>query len=161
MKKVLSVFALSQYFMVVMISTATNFGVLHFLKWWYSNEQERKIMLEIFIPVLFICMNGHCEFLQTQTSYKAEVQCWESINKKRCVCLRQQKKLIKGKFPPQRAAIYLHGQKIRKAVLKLGSSSILFLSSFSVWDSLILKNCKLSIPLIRAYQNGSHWAGWG
>jgi hypothetical protein len=29
----------------------------------------------IYIPVLFICMAGHCEFMQTQTWYKTDQQC--------------------------------------------------------------------------------------
>jgi hypothetical protein len=29
----------------------------------------------IYIPVLFICMNGHCEFMQTETWYKTDQQC--------------------------------------------------------------------------------------
>jgi hypothetical protein len=29
----------------------------------------------IFIPVLFICMNGNCEFMQAQTWYKTDQQC--------------------------------------------------------------------------------------
>ena len=29
----------------------------------------------IFVPVIFLCMNGHCEFMQAQTWFKAEQQC--------------------------------------------------------------------------------------
>ena len=29
----------------------------------------------IYIPVLFICMNGHCEFMQTEAWYKTDQQC--------------------------------------------------------------------------------------
>jgi hypothetical protein len=29
----------------------------------------------IFVPVLFICMNGNCEFMQAQTRFKSEQQC--------------------------------------------------------------------------------------
>ena len=29
----------------------------------------------IYIPVLFVCMAGHCEFMQTQTWYKTDQQC--------------------------------------------------------------------------------------
>jgi hypothetical protein len=29
----------------------------------------------IFVPVLFICMNGNCEFMQSQTWFKSEQQC--------------------------------------------------------------------------------------
>ena len=37
-------------------------------------------MIEIFIPVLFICMNGNCEFMQAQTYYRSEAQCRASID---------------------------------------------------------------------------------
>ena len=29
----------------------------------------------IYIPVLFVCMAGHCEFMQTETWYKTDQQC--------------------------------------------------------------------------------------
>jgi hypothetical protein len=29
----------------------------------------------LYIPVLLVCMNGNCEFMQAQTSYKSEQQC--------------------------------------------------------------------------------------
>ena len=38
MKKLLSAFTLPQYFMVVVISAASDFGVLYFLRWLYANE---------------------------------------------------------------------------------------------------------------------------
>jgi hypothetical protein len=31
--------------------------------------------MTIFIPVLLICLNGNCEFMQTKTYYRDEVQC--------------------------------------------------------------------------------------
>ena len=37
-------------------------------------------MIEIFIPVLFICLNGNCDFMQAQTVYKSEAQCRASID---------------------------------------------------------------------------------
>jgi hypothetical protein len=37
-------------------------------------------MIEIFIPVLFVCFNGNCEFMQAQTSYRSEAQCRASID---------------------------------------------------------------------------------
>ena len=37
-------------------------------------------MNEIFIPVLFICLNGNCNFMQSQTVYKSEAQCRVSID---------------------------------------------------------------------------------
>jgi hypothetical protein len=29
----------------------------------------------IYIPVLFVCMAGHCEFMQAQTWFKTDQQC--------------------------------------------------------------------------------------
>ncbi len=37
-------------------------------------------MLEIFIPVLFVCFNGNCNFMQAQTHYRSETQCRASID---------------------------------------------------------------------------------
>jgi hypothetical protein len=31
--------------------------------------------MTIFIPVLLICLNGNCEFMQAKTYYRNEVQC--------------------------------------------------------------------------------------
>lgn len=36
--------------------------------------------MTIFIPVLIICLNSHCEFMQAQTYYKNEAQCRDSMN---------------------------------------------------------------------------------
>jgi len=33
----------------------------------------------IFVPVLFICMNGNCEFMQSQTWFKTEPQCRAAV----------------------------------------------------------------------------------
>jgi hypothetical protein len=35
--------------------------------------------MNIFIPVLIICLNGNCEFMQAQTYYKNEAQCKASM----------------------------------------------------------------------------------
>jgi len=35
--------------------------------------------MTIFIPVLFICMNGNCEFMQAKTHYTVEAQCRASL----------------------------------------------------------------------------------
>jgi len=35
--------------------------------------------MTIFIPVLIICLNGNCEFMQGQTYYKNEAQCTASM----------------------------------------------------------------------------------
>ena len=37
----------------------------------------------LYIPVLFVCMNGHCEFMQAQTSYKSEQQCRAVIDEQK------------------------------------------------------------------------------
>ena len=36
--------------------------------------------MTIFIPVLFICMNGNCEFMQAKVYYKIEEQCRASLD---------------------------------------------------------------------------------
>ena len=40
-------------------------------------------MIELFIPVLFICINDNCNFMQGQTPYKSEVSCMIAINKQK------------------------------------------------------------------------------
>lgn len=42
-------------------------------------------MIELFIPVLFICINDmdNCNFMQGQTSYKSEVSCTIAIDKQK------------------------------------------------------------------------------
>ncbi len=37
-------------------------------------------MIEIFIPVLFMCLNDNCNFMQSQSVYKSEAQCRVSID---------------------------------------------------------------------------------
>ena len=37
-------------------------------------------MIEIFIPVLFVCLNGNCNFMQSQFQYKTEAQCRVSVD---------------------------------------------------------------------------------
>jgi len=37
----------------------------------------------IYIPVLFLCMNGHCEFMQTQIWFKSEQQCRAAIDEQK------------------------------------------------------------------------------
>ena len=34
----------------------------------------------IFVPVLFVCMNGNCEFMQTQNWFKTEKQCRAAVD---------------------------------------------------------------------------------
>jgi len=41
-------------------------------------------MIEIFIPVLWICINTHCEFMQSDGFYfTQEIQCVESLDKQK------------------------------------------------------------------------------
>jgi len=37
-------------------------------------------MLEIFIPVLVICMNGKCEFMQAHVHYTTEDACRQQVD---------------------------------------------------------------------------------
>jgi hypothetical protein len=34
----------------------------------------------LYIPVLFVCMNNNCEFMQAQTWYKSEQQCRAAVD---------------------------------------------------------------------------------
>ena len=34
----------------------------------------------LYIPVLFVCMNGNCEFMQAQIWYKSEQQCRAAVD---------------------------------------------------------------------------------
>ena len=55
-------------------------------------------MIEIFIPVLFVCMNGTCNFMQAQTHYKSEAQCRASIDTQKIHMLEVAEKADKGKL---------------------------------------------------------------
>ena len=55
-------------------------------------------MIEIFIPVLFVCMNGNCNFMQAQTHYKSEAQCRDSIDSQKIHMLEVAEKANKGKL---------------------------------------------------------------
>jgi hypothetical protein len=37
----------------------------------------------IYIPVLFVCMNSHCEFMQAQTWYKTDQQCRAAVDEQK------------------------------------------------------------------------------
>ena len=39
--------------------------------------------MSIFSPVLYICMNGHCEFLQQLTHYTDRQQCMAIVQEKK------------------------------------------------------------------------------
>jgi hypothetical protein len=55
-------------------------------------------MIEIFIPVLFVCMNGNCNFMQAQAHYKTEVQCRESIDNQKVRLIEMAKEANQGKI---------------------------------------------------------------
>jgi len=55
-------------------------------------------MIEIFIPVLFICMNGNCDFMQAQAFYKSEAQCRASIDNQKIHMLEVVEKAKQGKM---------------------------------------------------------------
>ena len=55
-------------------------------------------MIEIFIPVLFVCMNGNCNFMQAQTHYKTEVKCRESIDNQKVRLIEMAKEADQGKI---------------------------------------------------------------
>jgi len=55
-------------------------------------------MIEIFIPVLFICMNGNCDFMQAQTHYTNETQCKASIDAQKIHMLKVAETANQGKY---------------------------------------------------------------
>jgi hypothetical protein len=55
-------------------------------------------MMEIFIPVLFICFNGNCNFMQAQTHYKSEAQCRASIDTQKIHMLEIAETANQGKY---------------------------------------------------------------
>ena len=55
-------------------------------------------MMEIFIPVLFICFNGNCNFMQAQTHYKSEAQCRASIDTQKIHMLEGAETANQGKY---------------------------------------------------------------
>jgi len=52
--------------------------------------------MTIFIPVLIICLNGNCEFMQGQTYYKNEAQCRASMEMQKQHMLNLIKQADKG-----------------------------------------------------------------
>jgi hypothetical protein len=54
-------------------------------------------MIEIFIPVLFVCFNGNCNFMQAQTYYKNETQCRASIDNQKIHMLEVVERANQGK----------------------------------------------------------------
>ena len=39
-----------------------------------------RMIQTIFIPILFVCMNNNCEFMQAQIWYKSEQQCRSAVD---------------------------------------------------------------------------------
>ena len=54
-------------------------------------------MIEIFIPVLFVCFNGNCNFMQAQTHYRSEAQCRASIDTQKIHMLEVVEQANQGK----------------------------------------------------------------
>jgi hypothetical protein len=54
-------------------------------------------MIEIFIPVLFVCLNGNCNFMQAQTHHKTEAQCRASIDTQKIHMLEVAERANQGK----------------------------------------------------------------
>ena len=55
-------------------------------------------MMEIFIPVLFMCLNGNCNFMQAQTFYTTEARCKASINDQKIHMLEVADQAKQGKM---------------------------------------------------------------
>jgi len=49
-------------------------------------------MIEIFIPVLFMCLNGNCNFMQAQIYFISEEQCRASIDNQKKIMTMNAKK---------------------------------------------------------------------
>jgi hypothetical protein len=54
-------------------------------------------MIEIFIPVIFVCLNGNCNFMQAQSHYKNEAQCRASIDAQKIRLLDMAEQANQGK----------------------------------------------------------------
>jgi len=46
-------------------------------------------MIDIFIPVLILCMNGNCEFMQAHKHYFTEQQCQQQVDAQKQVMIKQ------------------------------------------------------------------------
>ena len=53
--------------------------------------------ITIFIPVLFICLNSNCEFMQAQAYYPTEKQCRASLDTQKLHMQTLVKKTEQGK----------------------------------------------------------------
>jgi hypothetical protein len=54
-------------------------------------------MIEIFIPVLFVCFNGNCDFMQAENHYTNEAQCRASVDAQKIHMLKVVEKANQGK----------------------------------------------------------------
>lgn len=50
--------------------------------------------MNLFIPVLYICLNGHCEFLQQLTIYPDEEECKTVVAEKKAWYLANSKATV-------------------------------------------------------------------
>lgn len=55
-------------------------------------------MIEIFIPVLWICINANCEFMSPSIHYTSETQCRISLEKQKLHMTKLVKKVGKGEI---------------------------------------------------------------
>lgn len=55
-------------------------------------------MIEIFIPVLVVCLNGTCEFMQAKTTYTNEASCRASVNVQKQHMLQMAEKADQVKY---------------------------------------------------------------
>jgi len=55
-------------------------------------------MIEIFIPVLFICFDSNCNFMQAQNHYRNEAQCKASIDAQKTHMLEMAETAGQGKY---------------------------------------------------------------
>ena len=40
-------------------------------------------MIELFIPVIWICINGNCEFMQSEGYFKSEAKCLANLEQEK------------------------------------------------------------------------------
>lgn len=55
-------------------------------------------MIEIFIPVLFICINANCEFMSPSSHYTSETKCYIELEKQKQHMTKLVKKAGKGEI---------------------------------------------------------------
>jgi hypothetical protein len=55
-------------------------------------------MIEIFIPVLLMCLNGNCEFMQAEAYYTSEAKCRASVDAQKIHLLEVAEQANQGKI---------------------------------------------------------------